>query len=125
VEFAMVRAVVRDDDFTPVLYARLGVEPDASDDEIRKAYKVQAQRTHPDRFPEKEAEFVAAGRAYEVLSKIRSTYDRELKARGYTFTYETGPKEGQTTDNFGSKKSKTFNATASSSDYQRFKDAFG
>ncbi|MGE3673415.1 MAG: DnaJ domain-containing protein, partial [Polyangiaceae bacterium] len=52
-------------------YEVLGVQKDAGDDEIRKAYKKLAVKFHPDRNPdnpEAEAAFKEATEAYSVLS---------------------------------------------------------
>lgn len=62
-------------------YEVLGVSRDASEDEIKKAYRKQAFQYHPDRNPddaEAEAKFKEAAEAYEVLrdSQKRATYDR-------------------------------------------------
>ena len=62
-------------------YETLGVNRDASDAEIKKAYKKAAMKFHPDRNPDsKEAEdkFKEAKQAYEVLSdsQKRGAYDR-------------------------------------------------
>ncbi|MFH1008094.1 MAG: molecular chaperone DnaJ [Candidatus Latescibacterota bacterium] len=62
-------------------YEVLGVDRNADANEIKKAYRKQAMKFHPDRNPDnKEAEesFKEASEAYEVLSdpKKRSKYDR-------------------------------------------------
>ncbi len=62
-------------------YEVLGVQKDASDEDIKKAYRKQAMKYHPDRNPgDKEAEerFKEAAEAYEVLSddNKRARYDQ-------------------------------------------------
>ena len=62
-------------------YTILGVERQASDQELKRAYRTLAKRYHPDFNPgdaRAEAEFKAVAEAYEVLqdSKKRQTYDR-------------------------------------------------
>jgi curved DNA-binding protein len=62
-------------------YKILGVERNASEDDIRKAYRKLAMQYHPDRNPnDKQAEerFKEINEAYQVLSdaKKRSHYDR-------------------------------------------------
>ncbi len=72
------RAVASGED----LYALLGVTDDASDDDIRHAYRLLARRHHPDANPgEAMAEgFRRVAAAYEVLGdeRDRSAYDRAL-----------------------------------------------
>lgn len=62
-------------------YEVLGVDKNASSDEIKKAYRKKAMQFHPDRNPgdkEAEAKFKEAGEAYEVLSDEdkRARYDQ-------------------------------------------------
>jgi molecular chaperone DnaJ len=62
-------------------YAALGVEPNASPEEIKKAFRRLARESHPDANPgdpEAEARFRQAAEAYEVLSdpNRRAAYDR-------------------------------------------------
>ncbi|HMQ00666.1 MAG TPA: DnaJ domain-containing protein, partial [Cyclobacteriaceae bacterium] len=68
-------------------YEILGVDRNASADEIKKAYRKIAIQYHPDKNPDnKEAEekFKEAAEAYEVLSNAekRAQYDRFGHARG-------------------------------------------
>jgi molecular chaperone DnaJ len=62
-------------------YEVLGVERTASADEVRKAYKREALKHHPDRNPgdaQAEAKFKAVNEAYQVLSddEKRGIYDQ-------------------------------------------------
>ncbi len=62
-------------------YEVLGVNRDASDDDIKKSYRKNAMKFHPDRNPDNakaEEKFKEAKEAYEVLSDSdkRAAYDR-------------------------------------------------
>ncbi len=62
-------------------YDVLGLNRDASDDEIKKAFKKQAMKHHPDRNPDNpnaEASFKEAKQAYDILSdgQKRAAYDQ-------------------------------------------------
>ncbi|MBY0345913.1 MAG: DnaJ domain-containing protein, partial [Neisseriaceae bacterium] len=62
-------------------YDTLGVNRDANDEEIKKAYRKMAMKHHPDRNPDSkdaEAKFKEAKEAYEILSDTqkRAAYDQ-------------------------------------------------
>ena len=62
-------------------YEVLGIQKGASEDEIKKAFRKQAKKYHPDLNPgnkEAEAKFKEVNEAYEVLSDNdkRNRYDR-------------------------------------------------
>jgi len=76
-------------------YETLGVARDASQEQIKKAYRQKAKELHPDRNPESrktaEEDFKRATEAYEVLSDgdKRAQYDRyghAGPAQGFDFT---------------------------------------
>lgn len=59
-------------------YKVLGLEKNASDSEIKKAYRKLSKKYHPDVNPNGEAEFKEVAEAYDTLSKkdLKENYDR-------------------------------------------------
>ena len=82
-------------------YEELGVDRDATQDEIRKAYKVAAHATHPDREGGDEDLFKKASAAYEIL---RDPVKREYYDR-------TGDSDANLMDNADRMVMDAFNAT--------------
>ncbi|MDK8350718.1 DnaJ C-terminal domain-containing protein [Gleimia europaea] len=77
-------------------YKTLGVSKDASESEIKKAYRKLARKHHPDQNPgDKNAEekFKAVGEAYQVLSdpKQRKQYDAIRAMAGGGARFSAGP----------------------------------
>ena len=70
-------------------YSILGVDKNASDDEIKSAYRRLAKKYHPDlnKTEEAAAKFKEINEAYQVLgdSQKRASYDQFGSADGNTF----------------------------------------
>ncbi|NQV39208.1 MAG: J domain-containing protein [Nitrosopumilus sp.] len=70
-------------DELPNYYEIIGISKDATYDEIKKKFREQAKKTHPDKTKENsEKEMAELNKAYEILSdnERREKYDRYLKA---------------------------------------------
>ena len=73
-------------------YATLGVEPDATPDEVKRAYRKLARKYHPDlnREPGTEARFKDLAEAYEVIgdAERRARYDSMARQRAAGRSFE-------------------------------------
>lgn len=69
-------------------YKVLGVDPKASDDEIKKAYRELAKKYHPDNYANNPLSDLAA----EKMKEINEAYDKITNDRknGYNGTYSSG-----------------------------------
>ncbi len=80
-------------------YDVLGVDPDATPEQIKEAYRKRALETHPDRNTEAEAheEFVRVKAAYETLSdsRARARYDRSRRDPAGGSGEAVGPRTGR------------------------------
>jgi len=98
--FGMIERVMAKD-----MYAVLGLERDASIDDIKKAYRRLSKELHPDRQKgnkETEKRFKEVNEAYEILSdaKKKESYDRfghDARSGGF----HGSPFEGFSADGFG------------------------
>ncbi len=82
-------------------YGALGIQKEASEAEIKSAYRAQAKRHHPDTGTADSTKMAAINVAYEVLgdSRLRYAYDHfpELELEGESEDKTTGRDETQPT----------------------------
>lgn len=75
-------------------YQVLGVKPDASDDEIKKAYRDLARKYHPDNYQNNpladlaEEKMKEVNEAYDAITKLRSSGGGYSSAGGYQSAYQ-------------------------------------
>ena len=64
-------------------YTVLGVEPDATPQQIKSAYRRRVKELHPDHYGQDSGPFLAVQEAYDVLSDParRRTYDEQLTGK--------------------------------------------
>ena len=81
-------------------YETLGVSKNATQDEVKKAYRKLVREVHPDRNPGNEERFKEVQGAYDVLSdpEKRNQYDRHGTTNGRPFGF--GGAGGDTTYDF-------------------------
>mmetsp|Transcript_24327 Transcript_24327/g.36246 ORF Transcript_24327/g.36246 Transcript_24327/m.36246 type:complete len:319 (+) Transcript_24327:133-1089(+) len=116
-------------------YEVLGVNPDASQAEIRKAYLKLSLKHHPDKNPNNPEEakeiFVKIGQAYDVLSdpSSRRTYDRELATGNLFSSFGVGGSSGggagsSSGTNYGGSGSGSGSGVDDTKTYESYRQAF-
>ncbi len=74
-------------------YSVLGVSPDASDEEVKKAYRELARKYHPDNYQDNPL----ADLAEEKMKAVNEAYDQITRQRssGGGYAYQSAPSGGQ------------------------------
>ncbi|KAF3183084.1 hypothetical protein TWF225_006246 [Orbilia oligospora] len=67
-------------------YEVLGISPNATRDEIRKAYKMKALQTHPDRVPVNHPERPSRTRQFQLVNDAYYTLSDPTRRRDYDTT---------------------------------------
>lgn len=99
-------------------YECLGIKKDASDAEIKSAYRKLAKENHPDLYPgdkEKEEKFKKINIAYDLLSKAdkRKEYDRDYDKRmSSSYTKTNTSQRRSSSSNSRSNSSQNSNGTS-------------
>ena len=115
-------------------YEILKITPDASQEEIRKAFRKSAKASHPDLFPndtpiekeKRQIRFVQLTQAYEILSdhNHRRQYDqRRLRQTSETFTSKNQNQRTNTSASFRKKTSHAKRPSRGPDSYQEPEEA--
>lgn len=67
----------------PTAYATLGVSEGATKDEVRRAYRIQISRHHPDKLMHKRPSAEELARAAARADRVRKAYDAIKRGRGW------------------------------------------
>ena len=68
--------------YEPSPYEILGCDGNATDDELRRAYRAQAKKHHPDRLRAQGLPEEMVARATEQMARINNAWEEIKRARG-------------------------------------------